>query len=268
MHLLAVLIIVLIVIIAVWGSPQKAIIQYSNGSPQKAIVPIDNDATVLFWTGGFDSTFRLCELAIEQQRKVQPICLVGSVDGVRNGRQNQKAERHSRWLIVNDIRKQFPHVKVYNPIEIDVTNIRITNGVDRLQKYGMTLGAHSRPINQYAYMSQLTTDGNFVGEICATSDGTIQKMVTPYLTKDYRVVSNAPVIYAPYRNLRFPTMTRTKNDMYVQALRNGYVDILHKTWSCWYPKKNTTHSGTTYTPCGVCNMCKERLMPAEPLTVN
>ena len=32
------------------------------------------DATVyLFWTGGYDSTYRLCELLLIEKKKVQPI---------------------------------------------------------------------------------------------------------------------------------------------------------------------------------------------------
>ena len=37
------------------------------------------------------------------------------------------------------------------------------------------------------------------------------------------------------------------------ALRNNFYYILKESWSCWFPRSGGV-------PCGVCNMCKERII--------
>ena len=40
----------------------------------------NNKITYLFWTGGYDSTFRLCQLVFEENKTVQPIYVSDIID--------------------------------------------------------------------------------------------------------------------------------------------------------------------------------------------
>ena len=42
-----------------------------------------SDLIYLFWTGGYDSTFRLCELLIIEKKKVQPIYIYYNLDSIK-----------------------------------------------------------------------------------------------------------------------------------------------------------------------------------------
>ena len=57
-------------------------LQKGNQVNIEYLKPKDSHIIHVFWTGGFDSTFRICQLLIDEKRKVQPIYVnVSSIDG-------------------------------------------------------------------------------------------------------------------------------------------------------------------------------------------
>ena len=47
---------------------------------ESAYLNLDNRIHYLYWTGGYDSTYRLCEMLIVEKKKVQPIYVTLPLD--------------------------------------------------------------------------------------------------------------------------------------------------------------------------------------------
>ena len=61
-----------------------------------------------------------------------------------------------------------------------------------------------------------------------------------------------------FSGVRFPVVMVTKEQMWEIAQKRGFADLLHKSWTCRAPKR----VGNKVFPCGKCEMCKERIVPA------
>ena len=61
----------------------------------------------LFWTGGYDSTFRLCQLLIKYKKKVQPIYIsdpnLDNYENKKTKRKNHKNEINAMIKIRNKL---------------------------------------------------------------------------------------------------------------------------------------------------------------------
>ena len=90
-----------------------------------------NDITYLFWTGGYDSTFRLCQLLINEKKKVLPIYISWKdLDNSPNKyykRNNHKQEIKAINNIRKEIIKKFPEVKNNFMKTKIINNINILN---------------------------------------------------------------------------------------------------------------------------------------------
>merc|ERR1712224_1166358 len=74
-----------------------------------------NCITYLFWTGGYDSTYRLCELLILKKKIVQPIYVSYNLDSENSSdtwvRRNRKNELETMNNIKNILFIRFPYVR-------------------------------------------------------------------------------------------------------------------------------------------------------------
>lgn len=215
----------------------------------------------LYWTGGFDSTFRLLQLILIEKKCVQPIYLnFDQLDGVRIRRQNVQFELATMDKIVNEIHKLgFGHL-LY-PLRV-VTRVKLSPEVLKATTIMAKREQVRRAISQYAHMIQYSLDKNIIIDECAEKSlhSTSYNMVTPYLNKnkmvDLEKVSGMPLYVL--RNIRFPIIDLTKKDMLAIAKKHKFDYILKWTKSCWWPDKDGT-------PCRKCLMCKTRMeeLPSE-----
>ena len=229
----------------------------------------------LFWTGGYDSTFRLCQLLILQDRPVQPIYIMcGSTDfeapeskylhymfDGKNGRQNEVKELQTMQNIREAIIKNYPQlVNKLMPTHY-VTSIKknwqITKSFKRLH---YKLGYFSRSINQYERMARFSSEYLYPIEVGLDKCGTGLDEATQNFRigqgVDCRLRDDLPIQHLDlkiFQSLRFPIAHLSKADMKDIALKNRFFYILSMTWSCWFPKENGQ-------PCGECNMCKQRII--------
>ena len=75
---------------------------------------ISPNVKYLFWTGGYDSTFRLCQLLIDEKKEVQPIYLFLEdefVDSDKFERRNKDEELQTMLNITRYIKQKFPHTR-------------------------------------------------------------------------------------------------------------------------------------------------------------
>lgn len=221
----------------------------------------DPRVTLLYWSGGYDSTFRLLQLILIENQVVQPIYLnFETLDGLSIRRQNVKFEVATMKKIINELNR-IGKGHLIKPILI-VTNVNLSNEVLNATMTMYKRGQVRRAISQYAHMIQFAIDNNVIIEECAekSNHSTSYNMVTPYLNKnklvDLEKVKNTPLYVL--RNIRFPVINLSKKEMLSIAKEYKFDYILKWTKSCWWP----SHDGT---PCKKCLMCRTRMeeLPVE-----
>ncbi len=214
----------------------------------------------IFWTGGFDSTFRLCQL-IKDGEEVQPIYLnMKNVDSQGESlRENSKIEKQTMNKIRQYLYKKYPgSEKLLKPTLIInklKPNNKITIGYKLLH---YNLEYFSRPITQYERMARFSWDYPTTVESCVeNADSGFNIVLRKYkfsLGKDCRIKNKKfkgihNMIHI-FDKLRFPICHLTKDDMIKEAKENNFYDVLKMTWSCWFPKNGKA--------CGKCDMCIHR----------
>lgn len=210
----------------------------------------------LFWTGGFDSTYRLLEL-ITQNKYIQPIYVMcPNLDSVIDfKRQNVNIEIKTMKKIRKKIYQYFPDKQKYLLPTRYITSIKLSPQI--AQKYiHITTVQHnfSRGITQYERLTQYSYVHPYPIELglekCRTG---MDRLTYKYRNGDVIDFNRAPSEYSIFKNLRFPIAHLTKYDMIELSKKNNTYEILKLSWSCWFPINDK--------PCGKCNMCKHRIIP-------
>lgn len=247
-------IIVLLVIILIFAYLQE----------QSNIEPFSMEPIHIFWTGGYDSTYRLCELVLVHKKKVQPIYISDSkLDDVR-GRYNRKnvdIEKKTMNLIKEKLFEKYPETRelilptiFYHKVDLDSDILETANRLYKERKL-------PRPVNQYAGMAQVSRILNVPIEVGVEDDhrSSMRRTVIDYIgcgkdecvceRDDCQVEDEKLVVF---KNFRFPIINTSKEEMLENAKRNGFDDILVMSWSCWFPVNGEA--------CGKCPMCKHRIV--------
>jgi len=203
----------------------------------------------IFWTGGWDSTFRICTLVADSNCKIQPFYIIDP-------------ERKSYPLEINTMYKIKHIINMKNGSEIirpvkfyhidDIfPNEQITNWYNIL-KQKLKLGS------QYHLMPRFLEQNGITDMELSIEKGRIYEYIKDYLDLKNDYNGNYHVLNDQYidtelgifRNYRFPIITIQKNDTIKIARDKGFLDILNMTWFCFNPVKGDK-------PCGLCNPCIE-----------
>ena len=113
----------------------------------------------------------------------------------------------------------------------------------------------TRPFNQYGSLAQASL--NLGAPVDLGYHWEDANNSTKLYKTLHKIVKNGKIEspmgeYAIFKNLRFPIINFSKEDMLQYANDHNFGDILHHTWSCWHPKNGK--------PCGTCPMCMERII--------
>jgi hypothetical protein len=222
--------------------------------------PIKHDprTVYLFITGGYDSIFRLCQVAMSRT-PIQGIYLnLPNVDGTSGHRRNTKFEMGSIINAVKELRKMGYGQYIY-PTQI-ITSVKLSPKVRNVCYNFYKTGLWSRPVTQYVYMMEISLQMNKIietGVLCdpnAAIHATIGKYINPktQMVDLEKIKRGGDLDLIIFRNLRFPLCGTSKQSMLTYAQNNGFAHILRKTISCWYPDNRGN-------PCGKCEMCRERI---------
>ena len=202
----------------------------------------------IFWTGGYDSTFRVVQLSRFAIR-IQPYYVSD----------NRKSEPNELNAIrsITDLLKNHKNTKcVFEDLIIvkttdRVENTEITNAWRELRKRDY-LGS------QYDWLGGFATEHKGI-ELSIHKDDKAILFINKYgaLTRirdqvigDYWIIDEKvsdPYIIALFKNYHLPLADFTKLKMKELYLVDGYADIINMTWFCYNPIKGK--------PCGHCNPC-------------
>lgn len=233
---------------------------------ESAYLNLDNRIHYLYWTGGYDSTYRLCEMLIVEKKKVQPIyvtlpldndCVTEEVCNKLWVRRNRKEEKAAMKQIIKQLHENFPYTKrtllptleVKKEISDSEFNMKFEEAF-----YNNNLWPRKRKKHQYLFLSKFAYyHKKFIdiGVLGIHKDSKFGKYLKDNLVeKDnnlYLKDINHPLGY-----LLFPLYGRTKEDLLELSKKYKFDYILKTTWSCWFPKNGK--------PCGKCPMCRERII--------
>ena len=242
----------------------------------------------LYWTGGFDSTFRLCEMLINEKKIVQPIYVAFILDNNCETeetcnklwvRRNRTQEKRAMLEIRKQLNARFPATRkrllptIYIDKDIDDAEF---NQAFESKFYANNLWPGKRKkhqylfLSKYAYYHKIYIDIGVLGIHNKTALAEFLKLHLKPIDQSKQINGkhvkitnygvNIPGHYLEY--LRFPIFGRTKEKLLLKARTSGYEDILKKTWSCWFPNPA---SGK---PCGKCPMCRERIITHPDMAAN
>ena len=260
--LLLFLLIILLVLLCFKKIKTNTISKFTNNKENTK--KSNTDIVYLFWTGGYDSTFRLCQLLIDKKKKVQPIYISAIIDNEEHKNTRRKStqqEIESMNLIKRKLNEYYPFTKEKLLPLINIKKVKIDNDINQAISNLHKKKRMRRPICQYNSLAQVSRNLNRDVEMSveyAPQTSMMFKNIAHALYFDnntYRIKNNLQKddkdLYI-FKNCTFPTINFSKEKMLDIAKKGGYSHILNYTWSCWYPKNNK--------PCGRCIMCRERII--------
>lgn len=228
----------------------------------------NTDAEVnLFWTGGWDSTFRLLYLVFVEKKSVQPFYIADT------GRPSTLHELRAMHVIKEEVAKRDPQLAnlIKPTIIVSVHDIKpdpeITAKFNRLREklhigsqydwlarfakqwkiQNLELSIHKGD-HTYDLLSKHITDFELCIEQSERAPNILKNLLSPYMNDNLKLKQfdeNDDVSIFSF--FRFPLLKLSKNDMKRIAAENGFLDILEKTWFCHKPWHGR--------PCGTCVPC-------------
>lgn len=218
----------------------------------------NDNVRYIFWTGGFDSTFRICQMLHDNfaEYDIQPLYIIDQkVDGLNGGRRNRRKEIKTMNFLRSEMKKAFPFSfdRLRPTLYIDKIDHNYRRDYfDSNMKKLIDTGIATRLHTQYRAMAIHTLKNDIIAEVGTEGrdSGAMTKHLLPFLYRGY-YLQHEPDELKIFYNIRWPLSLYKKSDMYEIAKKEGYSHILKSTFSCWFPVNDK--------PCGECKMCTERL---------
>lgn len=205
----------------------------------------------ILWTGGWDSTFRICDLVIIKKISVQPFYIIDS------NRSSNSVELETMKKIKKNIYRDFPYTEglIAEPVLIRIEEIsennEITNKFNNLTKKSF-MGS------QYDWLARFSEENNINNlELSIHKDDNAEYFVRNYIKpineeKDFYYALDKDMYnsdYGIFKYYHFPLLGLTKIEMGEIAKNNNFDHIMEMTWFCFNPTRSRK-------PCGYCNPCK------------
>lgn len=229
----------------------------------------------IFWTGGFDSTFRLLQIVndieVEEINIFYVSLLIDNKESSKVSRRSLDIELKTMSNILSEI--DTTKIKCFTIIGKSETlllcNLIFSYGfmnyitkeeviyTDKTKINFFDLYRNNfvnRPISQYTYISQLLEELDIEAEISLEFNPNNSVSFWSLLSsaiQNNRIIKIRPELEA-FSRFQLPIINLTKEDMLEIAIKNGWEKILQLTWSCWYPIGETS--------CGSCFACKRRVL--------
>jgi len=209
----------------------------------------------LFWTGGWDSTFRLLQLIIVFRKRVQPYYII---DTTRKSVQNEKQA-------INKIREslfeKYPFSKsLLLPLKTSLLtdiklNEEITKAYNRIiekDKIGIQYEWLSRFCNEHnlsnlevCYEKSIYPDDNIIFRVFGAIVKIEDECGYHYTIEKNNKKVDAQILFGKFKLISVDT---TKLEMLEICKKEGFYEILEQSWFCHTPTRNNKS-------CGKCVPC-------------
>lgn len=194
----------------------------------------------LLWTGGWDSSFRLMQLLLIEQRPVQPIYVVDA------DRKSTLFEMRAMETIRAALLQRVADPSMLRPTQVVVAS-QFTPPPEQAAR-GARIQGRAHMGGQYVW---LTGPANALG--WRDVELSIERYESG-LSEWQRMVFQEPGKLNDsdeaqlFKYWSFPVMHLTKTEMRDIARDRGFLDVLLMRWFCFHPVRGK--------PCGRCNPCK------------
>ncbi len=219
---------------------------------------INNETVKIFWTGGWDSTFRVLQLLLLEKRKVQPYYIIDP------DRKSTDAEIKAMDNIKDQLFQKYPGTKelllptiIGNVSDIQASQ-EITDAYQGILKR-QKLGSQYDFITRYCVQEGID---NIEMSVEDSPTGHLPKLIqsrvvevneNKYLNYELDTKYVGTDVYTLFKYFRYPILFITKLDMQEIVIKEGFGDLMKHTWFCHNPQKH----GVNYEPCGVCHPCMD-----------
>lgn len=223
----------------------------------------------LFWTGGFDSTFRLLQLISDDDVECINLFYISLViDNLETSDVRRKSTEHeieTMYFILKNIDNQKINrftiigknenlLKYSFLFDFNFMNYITKENIKYSEKnkaYFFDLLIYdivSRPVNQWLGITQILDDLDIDAEICLEKDGGIWSKIKNYVIDGEIQFDLLPSLNA-FSRYQTPLFDISREQM-IELSSDSWLEVLKITWSCWYPKEGQ--------PCQRCFTCKRR----------
>ena len=202
----------------------------------------------ILWSGGWDSTFRAVSLA-DKEVANQPYYLC-------DNRQSEEIELNTIHTIQKDLLHHSTTKCTFLPIILypvkDIAPDRdITRDYHKVLKTDF-FGSQYDWLARFAKTIdnlELSIHQDDTAYVVIQKYGKLISHNDPVIGQYYTIdpEASSPEVNRLFGNFRFPMLEMSKLDMKEWAERNGYTEIMYKTWFCHKPRNGKS--------CGTCNPC-------------
>lgn len=213
-------------------------------SPDASVIP-------LLWTGGWDSTFRLLDLVINQRRLVQPYYVISlNRASLIIELRTQARLREMVFADFPDTRERILPTRIYSAAELPLD--------PEMSKYFLALREKYPIGTQYEWLasfSKMFLESPL--ELSLTYEGKIRNMLAASVEQvTHQGLLNYQLNQLPqdrdfelFRHFTFPLFQVKKSEMADLAQVGGFRHIMQETWFCHKPVRQ-------HIPCGTCAPCR------------
>jgi hypothetical protein len=203
----------------------------------------------LLWTGGWDSTYQLLNLVINEKVLVRPHYLIDST------RASTQKELETMNRIKRTLKDQFPDSASlilpvsYHSIDDIPNDPAITEAFHRIK-------ARNYIGNQYDWLARYCKFFKLSElHLCIHEDDKAHLVIKEHLKSEQNRAIAPSVdpncsdndIFEVFRHFHFPILQLTKTQMQDLSEKAGFASLMEMTWFCHKPTKGK--------PCGECNPC-------------
>ncbi len=204
-----------------------------------------------FWTGGWDSTFRILFIIFIEKKQVLPYYIIDEK------RVSTRHELNVMSKIRSKLKDDYPgsSERLLDTHISKRSNIKKYSGIRKQYKKianQVHIGIQYEWLARFAYQHQLNEI-----ELCFIKHpdefiSALDKLMRPNtigVGHDCRMVENPE--FSPlkmFQFFRFPVYHLKKTDMLDIAKRNNFLELMKLTWYCHNPDENGN-------PCGKCRPC-------------
>ncbi len=201
--------------------------------------------TNIFWTGGFDSTYRVCELLARGKETVRPIYVID------RDRRSLARELSAIAVLREMVISRFGCESSLLPLEVYLKEDFPPS--DEVCAAFAAIKDRVHIGTQYGWLAQFSITmawkyGKI--ELCTQRHNPPAGWQVEVFENPHSKNTGLKGGYARhlFQHFLFQTLHLTKNDMKMNSVKKGFYDILMNTWFCHWPVGSL--------PCGVCNPCR------------
>jgi len=206
----------------------------------------------LFWTGGWDSTFRLLEVVILQHKEVQPFYIIDPI------RMSAGFELRAMQRIKKQLFEEYPETKEL-VLPTRYQELSSVPEISQLHECFYRLREEVPLGEQYKWLAYFADSQNLRQlEVSShPSTGVTNEFLDKFMREiesegelNYEIDQkySGTDVYEVFKYFRFPVFRRSKIRMHEIAQEHGFDHLLKHTWFCHHP----TSKGI---PCGGCIPC-------------